>query len=84
MVVYGAAGFVGNDADYARCDVPPEHPELSWSVGTVRYSSLDGSHRVFILAFDSPLGPGKPTIAVTNNPFITTWNDACRLDFEGF
>lgn len=76
MVVGGSAGFVGNDTDYARADVPPQNHV---SVGFVRYSSRDGSHRVFVRTVDR-----RPTIAVTNNPFVTTWEDTSNWDIEDF
>lgn len=79
MVVDGASGFVGNDAAYVSSYVPPADPESPWSVGFVRYNALDGSHRVFVQIFG-----GNRTIAVTNNPFITTWNDTYKWDIEGF
>ncbi|KAH7713830.1 hypothetical protein AAVH_18813 [Aphelenchoides avenae] len=78
VVVDGAPDYVGNDTDYARSDVPAEDPELPWSVGFVRYSARDGSHRIFVQT-DPPF-----TIAVTNNPFITTWSDLYEWDIDGF
>ncbi|KAH7708024.1 hypothetical protein AAVH_24726 [Aphelenchoides avenae] len=89
VVVDGVPGFIGNDAGYARCDVSPEHPERPWSIGvdgralsvsdSVCYSYLDGSHRVFVQNVR-----GSPWMAVTNNPFVTTWDDAFMMDIEGF
>ncbi|KAH7708597.1 hypothetical protein AAVH_24149 [Aphelenchoides avenae] len=78
VVVDGVPGFIGNDAGYTRFEVPPENPESSRASGSVLFSSLDGSHRV-VQTYH-----GKPMVAVTNNPFVTTWNDACRLGVEGF
>lgn len=79
MVVNGAPGFTGNDTDYARLEMPPERYELPGFDSSARYSSLDGSHRVFVLTYH-----GEPTIAVTNNPFDTNWNDICLLNTERF
>ncbi|KAH7701470.1 hypothetical protein AAVH_31398 [Aphelenchoides avenae] len=79
VLIGKAPGFTGNEEDYVRSDLPAEN-HGNYIITNVRYASRDGSHRVFVQTFPE----GGHAVAVTNNPFITTFSDTWKRDLEAF
>lgn len=71
--------FAGNEADYVRSDLPSENIGYA-SITNVRYAARNGSHCVFVQTFPE----GGHVVAVTNNPFVTTFSDTRKRDVEAF